>query len=44
MADVVACQHCHGNGKIEVEVKPGKWQTKNCPACGGSGKVNKKLI
>lgn len=27
---VVACQNCHGNGKVT--------------ACGGSGKVNTKLI
>lgn len=41
---VVARQNCHGNGKIVVEVKPGKWEEKTCPACGGSGKVNTKLI
>lgn len=44
MPDVVACQNCHGNGKIHKEVKPGKWEWVNCYACGGSGKVNKRLI
>jgi DnaJ-class molecular chaperone len=37
--NVRVCQHCHGNGKVQVEVKPGKWEWKTCPACGGSGKI-----
>jgi len=41
---VVACQHCHGQGVVMKEVKPGKWEQQKCPACGGSGKVNTKLI
>lgn len=39
MANVRTCQNCHGNGTVTVEVKPGKWETVTCPACGGSGKV-----
>jgi DnaJ-class molecular chaperone len=39
MANVRACQHCHGRGKVTVEVKPGKWETQTCPACNGTGKV-----
>lgn len=44
MADVVVCQNCHGNGTVRKEVKPGKWEDQTCLACGGSGKINKKLI
>lgn len=44
MAKWVRCQHCHGNGTVEQEVKPGKWERKTCPACGGSGKVNTGLV
>lgn len=41
---VVACQNCHGNGTVLVEVRPGRWVQQTCFACGGSGKVNTKLI
>lgn len=41
---VRACQHCHGRGVITQETKPGKWETKACPACGGSGKVDTRTI
>jgi len=44
MPNVVACQTCHGNGKIHKEVKPGKWEWVKCPAGCNNGKVNKKLI
>lgn len=44
MAKTVACQNCHGNGTIQKEVSPGKWETQTCPACNGSGKVNTGLI
>lgn len=44
MAKWVRCQHCQGNGRVQVEVKPGKWETRACPACGGSGKVNTGLV
>lgn len=37
--NVRICQNCHGNGTLTVEVKPGKWQSKKCPACKGTGKV-----
>lgn len=37
--DVRECQNCHGNGTVQVEVKPGKWETRNCSACGGTGKI-----
>jgi len=37
--DVRLCQNCHGNGTVTKEVKPGKWETQTCPACGGSGKI-----
>lgn len=33
------CQNCQGNGYIEKEVRPGKWETKKCSACGGTGKI-----
>lgn len=41
---VVACQTCHGNGTIEKEVKPGKWETQPCPAGCDNGKVETKLL
>lgn len=41
---VVACQNCHGQGTIQKEVKPGKWETQKCPAGCDNGKVEKKLI
>lgn len=44
VGNVRRCQHCHGNGQIRREVKPGKWQTESCRACGGSGKVNIGLV
>jgi len=47
MANVVACQNCQGNGTVQVnKIVKGKsvWTTETCRACGGSGKVNKKLI
>lgn len=44
MADVVACQTCHGNGKIHKEVKPGKWEWQKCPAGCRDGKVSKRLL
>lgn len=44
MGKVVICQHCHGNGTVQVEVKPGRWETRRCAACGGSGKVDKRLL
>lgn len=44
MAKWVRCQNCQGNGTILVEVRPGKWENRKCPACGGSGKVNTGLI
>lgn len=37
--NVRACQNCHGNGRIQVEVKPGKWETRACHACHGTGKI-----
>ncbi len=40
MGKVRPCQHCHGNGTVQQEVKPGVWKRVTCPACGGSGKVN----
>ncbi len=44
MGRVVTCQNCHGNGTVQVEVRPGKWETQTCTACGGSGKINTGLI
>jgi DnaJ-class molecular chaperone len=44
MSKWVMCQNCHGNGTVTVEVKPGKWETQTCGACGGSGKVNSGLV
>lgn len=41
---VKACQHCHGQGTVQQEIKPGVWRRVTCPACGGSGKVNTGLI
>jgi DnaJ-class molecular chaperone len=42
---VVACQNCHGNGKVTAwNDKKKTYEEKTCPACGGSGKVNTKLI
>lgn len=44
---VVACQNCHGQGKVQVnKIVNGKsvWVSETCRACGGSGKVNTKLI
>jgi hypothetical protein len=43
-SDVVACQTRHGNGTIREEVKPGKWETKPCPARCSNGKVSKRLL
>jgi DnaJ-class molecular chaperone len=37
--DVRPCQHCHGQGQVYREVKPGKWEWQTCPACHGTGKV-----
>lgn len=37
--NVRPCQNCHGNGTIQKEVKPGKWETVTCPACNGTGKI-----
>ena len=37
--NVRPCQNCHGQGRIQVETKPGKWETRACHACGGSGKI-----
>lgn len=37
--NVRICQHCHGNGTVYVEVKPGRWEYQTCRACGGSGKI-----
>lgn len=34
------CQTCHGNGTINREVKPGKWEVQKCPACKGKGRVH----
>jgi len=42
--DVRPCQNCHGQGRIQVEVKPGKWETQTCRACGGSGKITISTI
>lgn len=40
MAKWIKCQNCQGNGTVQREVKPGKWETQTCYACGGSGLVN----
>jgi DnaJ-class molecular chaperone len=37
--NVRPCQNCHGQGTIQVETKPGKWERRTCGACGGSGKI-----
>ena len=42
--DVRPCQHCHGNGTVRKEVKPGKWEDQTCPACGGTGKITVSTI
>lgn len=39
MADVRACQNCHGKGTVTVEVTPGKFVTKKCPAGCKNGKA-----
>ena len=44
MAEVVACQNCHGQGQVYQEVKPGVWKWIKCPAGCNNGKVNKRLI
>jgi hypothetical protein len=36
----VRCQTCQGNGKIQKEVKPGKWEQQPCPARCNNGKVH----
>lgn len=36
---VVACQNCHGQGTELVEVKPGKWERRKCPAGCNNGKI-----
>jgi DnaJ-class molecular chaperone len=42
---VRACQHCHGNGRITVwNEKKKTYETQNCPACGGSGKVDTRTV
>jgi DnaJ-class molecular chaperone len=42
---VVACQNCHGNGQVTVwNNKKKTYEQQKCPACGGSGKINTKLI
>jgi DnaJ-class molecular chaperone len=38
-SDIRPCQNCHGRGVITEEITPGKWKTRTCPACGGSGKI-----
>jgi len=42
--DVRPCQTCHGNGTIQKEVKPGKWETVKCPAGCNNGKVTVSTI
>ena len=44
MSKWARCQNCHGNGTVQVEVKPGKWERQTCRACSGSGKVNAGLV
>lgn len=44
MAQWTRCLNCQGNGTIQKEVSPGKWETQTCRACGGSGKVNTGMI
>lgn len=38
------CQTCHGNGEIQKESPPGKWQTVKCPAGCLKGVVNTGTI
>lgn len=38
------CQTCHGQKTILVETKPGVWERRTCPACGGAGGVHTETI
>lgn len=45
MAKTRICQNCHGNGSVtEWDSKKKTYVQKTCRACGGSGRVDTRLI